>query len=182
MSSIYRQFQRSLILNYLVGSSLAVLGVGGATVWMTLGVQGRQLAVIGVILLISLAIMAIAEGLLFRTHMKPIRVLFVQKKSDEGAIRAAYLRAHRLPGFGRPPNHGAPYARLYDTGTNSVDHLHVYRVAGHPVLLSACCGSGLHAHCLPACVDRVFSYRAGGKAAFGLDSQHVVECGLVRSR
>ena len=99
MSSIYRQFQRSLILNYLVGSSLAVLGVGGATVWMTLGVQGRQLAVIGAILLISLAIMAIAEGLLFHSHMKPIRLLFVQKKSDEGSIRSAYLRAHRLPGL-----------------------------------------------------------------------------------
>ncbi|ASS67436.1 MULTISPECIES: HD domain-containing phosphohydrolase [unclassified Paenibacillus] len=97
LSSSYRQFQRNLVRNYLAGSLLAVLGVGGAIIWITLGVEGEQLAVVTAVLLISLLIMGSLEGLVFRSHLQPIRKLFMADQFSETEIRAAYLRAHRLP-------------------------------------------------------------------------------------
>lgn len=94
---IYNQFLYRLIGNYLIGSALAVVGVGGAIISLSLELQPGQPLVVVVILLLSIACMLLCEGAAFLRHVAPVRALYRMAEPDASAIRQAYFRVHRLP-------------------------------------------------------------------------------------
>lgn len=95
----YRSFIYRMLRNYIAGSGLAVIGVGGAIVGMSLDLRPGQPAVIAFILLLSAVCMTAIEGVVMYRHLKPIRQLFRTAQPDAAAVRHAYYRTHRLPGL-----------------------------------------------------------------------------------
>ncbi|QJC53976.1 HD domain-containing protein [Paenibacillus albicereus] len=94
---IYKKFLYRLILNYLIGSSLAVVGVGGAIIALSLRLEPGQPAIVAIILLLSVVCMLICEGTAFRRHVAPVRELYRMAEPDAATARQAYFRVHRLP-------------------------------------------------------------------------------------
>ncbi|MFD2331187.1 HD domain-containing phosphohydrolase [Cohnella sp. GCM10020058] len=95
--SPYRSLVIRLVRNYIIGSVVAVLGVGGAILSGSLSLPRVELLHLQAILLISLLTMFVAEYFAFRRHIAPIRELFRSERPALAQIEAAYLRAHRLP-------------------------------------------------------------------------------------
>ena len=68
--STYRTFVKQSILNYLIGSVVAVVGVGGMFIFSTLQITKTELIYLTFILFSSLIIMCVAELLMFKKHLK----------------------------------------------------------------------------------------------------------------
>ncbi|MDR6554324.1 HD domain-containing phosphohydrolase [Paenibacillus qinlingensis] len=94
---IYRKFLRDLLRNYVMGSGIAVLVVGGVIISTTLSISGVELFRLFIIMIFSLCVMMLAELLMFRRHIRPIRVLIGQETPSLETIREAYLQTHRFP-------------------------------------------------------------------------------------
>jgi len=98
MMRSYRAFLRTLLRNYLIGSVVAVLGVGGTLLFSTIHVTPRDEIGFSVILLFSLVSMFAFEFLQFWTHLKPIRGLVIRHDTARVEdIREAYIQLHRFP-------------------------------------------------------------------------------------
>jgi len=94
---LYRSFLKRLLRNYILGSLIAVVGVGGALMFTTLRMQTSAVLVLLVTLGISLLIMFAVESIVFQLHLRPIRAVLVNGPSTEDTLRSAYLRAHQFP-------------------------------------------------------------------------------------
>lgn len=94
---LYRSFLKRLLRNYILGSLIAVVGVGGALMFTTLHMQTSAVLVLLVTLGISLLIMFIVESIVFQLHLRPIRDVLVTGSSTEDKLHKAYLRAHKFP-------------------------------------------------------------------------------------
>ncbi|UKS26402.1 HD domain-containing protein [Paenibacillus sp. HWE-109] len=94
---IYKKFLLDLIRNYIIGSGVAVIVVGGVIISTTLTISDVEMVRIFFIMISSLCVMMYAEFLMFRRHMKPIRMMLEQEKPDIATIREAYLQTHRFP-------------------------------------------------------------------------------------
>ncbi|MCY0877167.1 MAG: HD domain-containing protein [Firmicutes bacterium] len=94
---LYRFFLRRLLRNYIVGSLIAVLGVGGVLMFTTLHFRGAQLSVILATLGVSLLCMFAVESIAFRRDLRPIREVLFSQPENLQILRTAYARAHRFP-------------------------------------------------------------------------------------
>ncbi|MCY0869570.1 MAG: HD domain-containing protein, partial [Firmicutes bacterium] len=102
---VYKALLRSLLRNYIVGSAVAVIGVGGAFIFTTLRISGSEVGLLAGTLALSFFIMIAAETVVFRRHLQPLRVLFRESPGRSAqplaqqahVLREAYLRTHRLP-------------------------------------------------------------------------------------
>nr|WP_312875691.1 hypothetical protein [Paenibacillus planticolens] len=94
---IYQKFLRDLVRNYILGSGIAVVVVGGVIISTTLSISYAEMERIFFIMTSSLCVMLLAELLVFRRHMRPIRMMLEQEAPDLAAIRDAYLQTHRFP-------------------------------------------------------------------------------------
>jgi hypothetical protein len=94
---IYSKFLRDLLRNYVMGSGIAVIVVGGVIISTTLSITNAELFRLFFILVSSLCVMMLSEYLMFRRHIKPIREIMGQKEPSLAAIRVAYLQTHRFP-------------------------------------------------------------------------------------
>ncbi|KRF01731.1 hypothetical protein ASG89_25565 [Paenibacillus sp. Soil766] len=94
---IYRKFLRDLLRNYMMGSGIAVLVVGGVIISTTLTISGVEMLRVFIIMISSLCVMMFAEFLVFRRHISPIREMMGQEEPSLDTIRAAYLQTHRFP-------------------------------------------------------------------------------------
>ncbi|MDF0725388.1 HD domain-containing protein [Cytobacillus sp. S13-E01] len=95
--STYRTFVKQSILNYLIGSVVAVVGVGGMFIFSTLQITKTELIYLTFILFSSLIIMCVAELLMFKKHLKPIKQAFSKDYPTLDDIQQAYLQTHRFP-------------------------------------------------------------------------------------
>ncbi|WP_223299315.1 hypothetical protein [Paenibacillus darwinianus] len=95
--SIYKNFIRRLIRDYLIGSMIAVLGIGSIFIFSALKVPFYEALLLLVILLISLIIMVYAELFVFSRHLRPIRNLFQQSTPSVEMLESVYLHTHRFP-------------------------------------------------------------------------------------
>lgn len=93
----YRHFLRRLVRNYIVGSVLAVLCVGGAVISSALKLPIGGFDRIFIVLILSFLIMISIELLTFARQVRPIRGLFLKEKPSLDEIRDAYVQIHRLP-------------------------------------------------------------------------------------
>lgn len=94
---LYTSFLKQLIRNYLIGSLIAVLVVGGVLLITTFEVsyiEGlRLLSIMG----ISFVIMVVAEMYVFMRHLRLIKEALTHPSSDLRSLEAAYLQAHLMP-------------------------------------------------------------------------------------
>ncbi|QDH21538.1 HD domain-containing phosphohydrolase [Saccharibacillus brassicae] len=93
----YRRFLRRLVRNYIVGSVLAVLCVGGAVISSALKLPIGGFDRIFIVLLVSFLVMISLELLTFARQVRPIRGLFLKEHPSLDEIRDAYVQIHRLP-------------------------------------------------------------------------------------
>lgn len=96
-ASVYRAFLLQLVYNYVFGSTVAVLGVGGIIIFSTLKLPQGEGFVLGVILFASLLIMLACELFVFYRHAKPIQVAFLSDQPTAEQLRKAYIQTHRFP-------------------------------------------------------------------------------------
>lgn len=94
---LYRSFLNQLIRNYVIGSLIAVLVVGGVLLITTLEIsyiEGvRLLSVIG----LSFLIMISVEIFVFMRHLRLIRQTLHSSNADLETLEAAYFQTHRMP-------------------------------------------------------------------------------------
>lgn len=96
-ASVYRSFVRSLIVNYVIGSVIAVIGVGGSLMFSTLSVSQSDDSLLAITLGVSLIIMVCTESIVFVRHVAPIRAVFLSKDISQEMYRKAYHQIYRLP-------------------------------------------------------------------------------------
>lgn len=94
---VYASFLVQLIRNYLFGSTVAVLGVGGVLVFSTLNIPPAERLLIGTILIMSLLIMFCCELYVFYRHIQPIQAAFKEPQPTSGQLKSAYLQTHKFP-------------------------------------------------------------------------------------
>jgi HD-GYP domain-containing protein (c-di-GMP phosphodiesterase class II) len=95
--SVYQRFLRTLVRNYIIGSLVAVFGIGGLYMFSTLQLEQGDIWAMVVILLISVTAMFTAEAITFQRHLAPIRQVFLRQARTASDIERAYLRVHSLP-------------------------------------------------------------------------------------
>ncbi|WP_037285422.1 HD domain-containing phosphohydrolase [Saccharibacillus sacchari] len=93
----YRRFLRRLVRNYIIGSVLAVLCLGGAVMSSALKLPIGGFSYLFVVLFISFLSMMSMELFTFARQVRPIRGLFLKEKPTIDDIRNAYVQIHRLP-------------------------------------------------------------------------------------
>lgn len=94
---VYTSFLAQLLRNYLFGSTVAVVGVGGALVFSTLSVPSNERFALGAIMAISLIIMIACELFVFYRHLLPIQAIFKAQQPTSGQLKTAYLHTHKFP-------------------------------------------------------------------------------------
>ncbi|MDZ5473829.1 HD domain-containing protein [Bacillus sp. 31A1R] len=73
---IYQQFIRRLVINYLFGSLLAVFGIGGTLIFVTIDLIHNEQNIVLLLMFSSVLCMFFCEGLIFLKHLKPIKAVF----------------------------------------------------------------------------------------------------------
>ncbi|QFT88667.1 Cyclic di-GMP phosphodiesterase response regulator RpfG [Bacillus sp. THAF10] len=95
--SIYSQFIKRLIINYLIGSSIAVLGVGSVLIFTTLDLSEQETYMMATILIVSAAIMFICELSYFHHQLKPVKKIFSFATPSVEQYHAAFVHLQRFP-------------------------------------------------------------------------------------
>ncbi|MEW9701047.1 HD domain-containing phosphohydrolase [Paenibacillus sp. SI8] len=93
----YKQFLSDLVRNYVLGSTAAVIVVGGVIISTTLRISNAELVRLFAIMIASLIVMMVSEFIVFRRQLKPIHRMVQQEVPDLASIREAYLQTHRFP-------------------------------------------------------------------------------------
>ncbi|WP_223067101.1 HD-GYP domain-containing protein [Paenibacillus caui] len=97
---VYQTFIRRLILNYLIGSFIVVVGASGIISFSSLSslsFSNHELWLLSGILFISMMIMVSVDILVFIRDLKPVSGLFKQGAGDWERFREIYKHIHRLP-------------------------------------------------------------------------------------
>ena len=94
---MFERFQRTLVMNYIIGSVLAVFGVGGVFIFQTLDLSIREILLLLGIMLGSGIVMIFSELLLYRRHIRPIRQLFMIESPSIDELTSAFEQASRFP-------------------------------------------------------------------------------------
>lgn len=95
--TIYQNFIKRILMNYIFGSIVAVVGVGGIFIFSTLSLSSSETFYLLLTLFSSLGIMFIAELNVFRKHTRPILLVFSQDLPSLKEIEKAYIQTHRFP-------------------------------------------------------------------------------------
>lgn len=94
---LYRSFLKQLIRNYVIGSLIAVLVVGGVLLITTFEISYNEgIRLLG-IMSISFLIMMVAELYVFMRHLRLIRDTMNNPHPDLQSLEDAYLQAHLMP-------------------------------------------------------------------------------------
>lgn len=94
---VYRQFVRRIIINYLIGSFIAVLLVGGTFIFTTLEIPEVELSIMLATILVSLVVMIGAELYVLNKDLRLINFATSDQELTMDEITAAYKQTHRFP-------------------------------------------------------------------------------------
>ncbi|PYZ93469.1 hypothetical protein CR194_09870 [Salipaludibacillus keqinensis] len=94
---VFEQFQKQLVLNYLLGSVIAVFGVGSVFIFHTLQLAAVEILLLVTVMIVSVAIMLAAELALFKKHIRPLKKFFQSDLPNETDFKKAFTVAHRFP-------------------------------------------------------------------------------------
>ncbi|PFA66461.1 hypothetical protein CN378_14305 [Bacillus sp. AFS015802] len=95
----FQQFQRTIIKNYLLGSLIAVFGVGSVFIFQTLALRQLELIAMGSIIFLSLVTMFSFEFLVYKNHIRPMKEVYNKEKESIGmdSLLSAYQQAEMFP-------------------------------------------------------------------------------------
>ncbi|WP_433742507.1 HD domain-containing phosphohydrolase [Falsibacillus pallidus] len=93
---IFDQFKRKMIINYLIGSISAVIGVGSIFIFQTLRLTTHEVKLIWMILIASIIVMFICEILVYQIHLRPL-TLYYQQNERSDMIKDAYETILHFP-------------------------------------------------------------------------------------
>ncbi|MBN3554783.1 HD domain-containing protein [Fictibacillus nanhaiensis] len=94
---IYENFEKRLLRNYVIGSTAAVLGVGGVFVFTTLRLSTLEFSILCGILLTSCFVMFSLEYVFFRMHTAVFKNYFSKQKPTIQLAEKTYFHAHHFP-------------------------------------------------------------------------------------
>lgn len=97
LMDLFTAFLKKQIRNYMLGSVVAVLGVGSLVLLSSLQISRVEYLRLSIVLLISFVFMAIAEISVFIKQMRPLRAALNERKPTMALLEEAYLHTHRLP-------------------------------------------------------------------------------------
>lgn len=93
----YSLFRKQLLINYLLGSSLAVGVVGGVFIFFTLTLGKYEVLYMILIMSASFVIMITFESLKFNNDIKPIYKLFTRVAPELSLLHQTFAYLHRFP-------------------------------------------------------------------------------------
>jgi len=94
---MFKTFQRTLLVNYILGSGIAVFGVGGLFIFQTLELSSVEVTILFSIMAISGTMMAGLELLMYRRHVAPIRAACVVEFPSQAVLQQAFDQTSRFP-------------------------------------------------------------------------------------
>ncbi|KPB04222.1 HD domain-containing phosphohydrolase [Bacillus sp. CHD6a] len=95
--STYTRFVKQLVINYILGSSIAVLGVGGILIFSTLNLSHSEINIMISILLTSAFIMVLCELFAFHKQLQPIKFILTKTDQTYADYQKAFLHIQRFP-------------------------------------------------------------------------------------
>ena len=93
----FTAFQRRILFNYMIGSLLAVFGVGSVFIFHTLSLSDSEVHYLVKVMVISVVIMLTGEFIIYRSHVKPIKEVFRSERPSMHVVKQGYLAAHQFP-------------------------------------------------------------------------------------
>ncbi|WP_407272125.1 HD domain-containing phosphohydrolase [Radiobacillus sp. PE A8.2] len=93
----FNHFQKSLIINYILGSIIAVCLVGSTFIFSTLQLSGKEYFLLVCTLIVSIVIMFGMEFIVFRSHIFPIKAIYQAENPTLDELEQAFIRAHHFP-------------------------------------------------------------------------------------
>jgi HD-GYP domain-containing protein (c-di-GMP phosphodiesterase class II) len=93
----FLNFRKQLLKNYIFGSSLAVLGVGGVFIFFTLSLSAIEFSVMAAILVISFFFMIMIEYVAFSKDIKPILKVYEEDCLNLNSLQLSFARLHSFP-------------------------------------------------------------------------------------
>lgn len=95
--NVYNRFVRHLLLNYLIGSLIAVLGVGGILIFSTLNLSFLEIRVLLFIIFSSFMVMGLCEFVVFKRHVKEIKTILYSFNPTISECQHAFIHTNRFP-------------------------------------------------------------------------------------
>ncbi|TFB19637.1 HD-GYP domain-containing protein [Filobacillus milosensis] len=94
---LYNRFTKTLLINYFIGSVIAVGGIGGVFIFNTLTLTQTDIVVLLIILILSIIVMFIAEYRQFTKDVHPIKQVYSSEAPSLSTIEAGFVAANKLP-------------------------------------------------------------------------------------
>lgn len=94
---LYNKLKKKLLVNHIVGSLLAILGVGSVFIFHILHFSQNEIFTLLFIMLISLVIMYCLEFIVYKHDIYPIKAALTELNPSLELLKQAYTTAHRLP-------------------------------------------------------------------------------------
>jgi putative nucleotidyltransferase with HDIG domain len=95
--TVFTGFQKKIIRNYIIGSVIAVFGVGSIFIFRTLFLTQTEVHFLLLIMLISFSVMFTSEWIVFKKHFAPIHKVFAVKHPSLEIIREAFITLQHFP-------------------------------------------------------------------------------------
>lgn len=94
---MFERFQRTLVFNYITGSSVAVFGVGGVFIFQTLDLSAYEVLLLFAIMVVSGGVMITSEFIAYHHHIRPIRHLFRTDSPTFQEVQDAFEQTSHFP-------------------------------------------------------------------------------------
>lgn len=94
---VFSQFQRKMIFSYLLGSFIAVFGVGSVFIFQTIPMKDSESTAMAMVILLSIFIMFSCEFYVYRKHVGPIKNVYRNEGYDSRGLIKAYRQAEIFP-------------------------------------------------------------------------------------
>lgn len=88
---------KQLITNYMIGSFLAVFGVGGTLMFSTINITTNDQLYLLLIMIVSVLCMFTCEAIFFFYHIKPIKAVFSNPHVPDEEVRAGLKQLYQFP-------------------------------------------------------------------------------------
>ncbi|WP_409301109.1 HD-GYP domain-containing protein [Peribacillus sp. SCS-155] len=97
--TVFRSFQLNLLKNYLIGTAIAVFGVGSLSIVQTINLSGYESMLLLALMTVSAIIMVSLEYYVYKRDVNPIRQVYsiVNRIPTESELKAALDRVQRFP-------------------------------------------------------------------------------------
>ncbi|MFT8319703.1 MAG: HD domain-containing phosphohydrolase [Bacillus sp. (in: firmicutes)] len=93
----YNLFLKRLYMNYIIGSFIAVFGIGAIPMFMSLRINFENFQLLLFILIISAVVMFTVESIFFFFHLKPIKKAYLFRFSNQEYNEKAILQLYKFP-------------------------------------------------------------------------------------